>query len=140
MNKQKGTALVFRTRPMRAACVIFKGRLERIHRHSNLVSPSFTRTAPNYQYMFKGHPLTFDSHGPLCDLLLSAKGFEEHSNWGVSKVAVGRKRLKRAKEKHRVAIIRDVHCKQMKRFKEKETEPGSMMLESSRNWAKAKVG
>lgn len=30
--------------------------------------------------MFKGHPLTFHSHRPLCDLLLSAKGFEEHSH------------------------------------------------------------
>lgn len=37
-------------------------------------------TPPNSQYMFKGHPLTFHSHRPLCDLLLSAKGFEEHSN------------------------------------------------------------
>lgn len=40
--------------------------------------------APNHQYMFKGHPLTFDSHRPLCDLLLSAEGFEEHSDWGAS--------------------------------------------------------
>lgn len=58
--------------------------------------------APNYQYMFKGHPLTFDSHRPLCDLLLSAKGFEEHSNWGVSKGGSKRKeRQKEAKESER---------------------------------------
>jgi len=30
--------------------------------------------------MFKGHPLTFHSHRPFCDLLLTAKGFEEHNN------------------------------------------------------------
>lgn len=59
---------------MRALCVIFKGRFERTHRRGAPASPSFPAPAPDYQYVFKGHPLTFHSHRPLCDLLLSAKG------------------------------------------------------------------
>lgn len=87
MNKQRGTALVYRRRHMRAAYA--SSSKEGLKEHAATPPPRpglslLLPPAPNYQYMFKGHPLTFDSHRPLCDLLLSAKGFEEHSNWSVS--------------------------------------------------------
>lgn len=58
----------------RVARIIFKNRFERAHRHSVPLSDAAASVS---QYMFKDHPLTFHSHGPLCDLLLSATGFEE---------------------------------------------------------------
>lgn len=85
MNKQRGASPVYRYRQMRAVRISSKGGLKE---HTATAQPLPSSTIrPNSQYMFKGHPLTFHSHGPVCDLLLSAKGFEEHSNpqyWGGS--------------------------------------------------------
>jgi len=47
---------------------IFKGPFERTHRRHSRSLPLL----PHSQYIFKGHPLTFHSHRPVCDLLLSA--------------------------------------------------------------------
>lgn len=93
--------------------------------------------------MFKGHPLTFHSHRPLCDLLLSAKVFEEHSNpqlWGGSKGGSKRetgerqKEAKESKEKGKAGNDNDKRCALLTDSRQMKTEPGGCYLRKQAGW------